>query len=102
MVGNYLKIGTKLENCVRLCYLNFYTGLENMTRNLIREYHDSKLETRRLEILKKHGSMGFHKTPLWKASPYTIIRSSVAKITRNLKMTVFQEMAIESKLLNQM
>ena len=32
-------------------------------------------------------SMGFHKTPLWKVFPYTIPRSSVAKIKGNLKMT---------------
>ena len=41
---------------------------------------------------KKHVSMGFHKTPLWKVFPYTIPRSSVAK--GNLKMTAFQEMSI--------
>ena len=45
--------------------------------------------------------MGFHKTPLWKVFPYTIPRSSVAKIKGNVKMTAFQEMSIESKLLNQ-
>ena len=44
----------------------------------------------------------FHKTPLWKVCPDTILRSSVAKIQRNLKITVFQQMGIESKLLNQM
>ena len=35
------------------------------------------------------------------ACPDIILRSSVAKIKRNLKMTVFQEMGIKSKLLNQ-
>ena len=39
-------------------------------------------------------------TLLWKVCPVTILRSSVAKIQRNLKMTVFQEMVIESKVLN--
>ena len=38
---------------------------------------------------------------IWKAIPDTILRSSVAKIKRNLKMTAFQEMGVESKLLNQ-
>ena len=38
---------------------------------------------------------------IWKAFPFTILRSSVAKINRNLKITVFQEMGIESTLLNQ-
>ena len=38
---------------------------------------------------------------LWKPLPATILRSSVAKIKRNLKMTVFQEVGIDSKLLNQ-
>ena len=37
---------------------------------------------------KKHGSMGFHKTPYGRLFP-TILHSSVAKIKRNLKMTVF-------------
>ena len=37
---------------------------------------------------------------IWKAFPYTILRSSVAKIKRNLEITVFQEIGIESKLLN--
>ena len=37
----------------------------------------------------------------WKVCPATILRSPVAKIQRNFKMTVFQEMVIESKLLNQ-
>ena len=37
----------------------------------------------------------------WKAFPDAILHSSVTKIKRNLKMTVFQEMGIESKLLNQ-
>ena len=50
---------------------------------------------------EKHVSMGFHKTPLWKVFPYTIPRSLVTKIKGNLKMTAFQEMSIESKLLNQ-
>ena len=48
-----------------------------------------------------HGSMGFPKTQQWKAIPNIILRSSVAKIKWNLKMTVFLQMAIESKLLNQ-
>ena len=38
---------------------------------------------------------------LMEAFPDTILRSSVAKIKRNLKMTVFQEVGIDSKLLNQ-
>ena len=46
---------------------------------------------------KKYGSMGFHKPP--KAFPFNY-RSLVAKIRWHLKMTVFQEMGIESKLLN--
>ena len=37
----------------------------------------------------------------WKAIPDIILRSSVAKIQLNLKMTVFQEMGKESKLPNQ-
>ena len=41
------------------------------------------------------------KTQQWKAIPNIILRSSVAKIKRNSKMTVFQEMVIESKLLIQ-
>ena len=41
-----------------------------------------------------------HQNVLWKAFPDTILRSSVAKIKRNLKMTVFQEVGIDSKLLN--
>ena len=45
--------------------------------------------------------MGFPKNTIWKAFPDTILRSTVAKIKRNLKLTVFQEMDIESKLLNQ-
>ena len=36
---------------------------------------------------RKHGSMGFHKTPLWQAYPYSILRSLVIKFKRNLKMT---------------
>ena len=47
---------------------------------------------------KKPGSTGFPKA---KAIPDIILRSSVAKIERNLKMIVFQEMGIESKLPNQ-
>ena len=42
---------------------------------------------------------GLHQN--WKAFPDTILRSLVARIKRNLKMTVFQEIGIESKLLNQ-
>ena len=42
--------------------------------------------------------MGFHKTPYGRLFPDTILRSSVAKIKQNLKMTVFQEMGIESKI----
>ena len=38
---------------------------------------------------------------LMETFPDTILRSSVAKIKRNLKMTVFQEVGIDSKLLNQ-
>ena len=37
---------------------------------------------------------------VWKVCLATILRSSVAKIQRNLKMTLFQEMVIESNLLN--
>ena len=48
-----------------------------------------------------HESMGFPKTQQWKAIPNIILRSSVTKIERNFKMTVFQKMVIESKLLNQ-
>ena len=48
-----------------------------------------------------HGSMGFPKTQQWKAIPNIILRSSVAKIKQNLKKTVFYQMAIESKLFNQ-
>ena len=48
-----------------------------------------------------HGSMGFPKTPRERLFPDIILRSSIAKIKRNLKMTVFQEIVIESKLLNQ-
>ena len=44
---------------------------------------------------------GLPQNTIWNAFPYTILCSSVAKIKRNLKMTVFQEMGIESKLLNQ-
>ena len=44
---------------------------------------------------------GLPQNTVWKGCPTTILRSSVAKIQRNLKMTVFQEMVIESKLLNQ-
>ena len=40
-------------------------------------------------------------TIIWKAISDTILRSSVAKIKGNVKMTVCQEMGIESKLLNQ-
>ena len=50
---------------------------------------------------KKPGSMGFHKTRMKGLSLNIILRSSVAKIKRNLKLIVFQEMGIESKLLNQ-
>ena len=41
------------------------------------------------------------KTPFERPFPDTILRSSVPKIKQNLKMNVFQEMGIESKLLNQ-
>ena len=44
---------------------------------------------------------GLPQNPVWKVCPATILRSSLTKIQRNLKMTVFQEMGIESKLLNQ-
>ena len=44
---------------------------------------------------------GLPQNTVWKAFPFTILRSLVAKIKRNLKMTVFQEMGIDSKLLNQ-
>ena len=37
----------------------------------------------------------------WKAIPDIILHSAVANIERNLKMTVFHEMGIESKLSNQ-
>ena len=53
---------------------------------------------------KKHGSMGFPKTPYGRfvpVCPDKILRSSVAKIQWNLKITVFQEVGIDSKLLNQ-
>ena len=45
---------------------------------------------------------GLPQNTIWKVFPDTTLRSSVAKFKRNLKMTVFQEMGIESKLLNQM
>ena len=48
-----------------------------------------------------HGSTGFHKDTVWKVYHATIHRSSVAKFQQNLKMTVLEEMVIESKLLNQ-
>ena len=50
-----------------------------------------------------HGSMGFPppQITIWKAFPGAIIRSSVAKIKQNLKITVFQVMGIKSKSLNQ-
>ena len=44
---------------------------------------------------------GLPQNTLWKAIPDTMLRSSVAKINQNLKMTVFHEMGIESILLNQ-
>ena len=44
---------------------------------------------------------GLPQNTVWKVCPATILRSPVAKIQRNLKMTLFQEMVIESKLLNQ-
>ena len=37
---------------------------------------------------------------LWKAFPYSVLRSSVVKIKRNLKMIIFQEIGMDSKLLN--
>ena len=43
----------------------------------------------------------FHTTQQWKAIPDIILRSSVANVERNSKMTVFPEMGIESKLPNQ-
>ena len=49
-----------------------------------------------------HGSMGFPKTPYRRLFPTKFFeRSLVAKIKRNLKMTIFQELGIDSKLLNQ-
>ena len=42
------------------------------------------------------------KRRIWKTCPDTILRSLVAKIKRNLKMTVLQEVGIDSNLLNQM
>ena len=49
---------------------------------------------------KKHGSTGFPQSIIMKgySRHKIILRSSIAKIERNLKMTVFQEMGIESKL----
>ena len=44
---------------------------------------------------------GLPQNTIGKTFPDTILRSSVAKIKQNLKMTVFQEMGIKSKLLNQ-
>ena len=44
---------------------------------------------------------GLPQNTVWKICPAIILRSPVAKIQQNLKMTVFQEMVIESKLLNQ-
>ena len=44
---------------------------------------------------------GLPQNTVWKVCPDTILRSSVAKIQQNLKMTVFQEMGLESKLLRQ-
>ena len=46
---------------------------------------------------------GLPQNTVWKVCPATILRSPVAKIQRNLKMTVhvFQEMVKESKVLNQ-
>ena len=35
---------------------------------------------------------------IWKVCPDTILRSSVAKIQRNLKMAVYEEVCIDSKL----
>ena len=43
---------------------------------------------------------GLPQDDVWIVCPDKILRSSVPKIQRNLKMTVFQEMVIESKLLN--
>ena len=44
---------------------------------------------------------GLPQNTLWKPCSDTILRSSVAKIKQNLKMTVFQEVGIDSKLLDQ-
>ena len=44
---------------------------------------------------------GLPQNTVWKVCCATIFRSPVAKIQRNLKMTVFHEMVIESKSLNQ-
>ena len=44
---------------------------------------------------------GLPQNTVWKAIPNTILRSSVAKNQANFKMTVFEEMGIESKSLNQ-
>ena len=52
-------------------------------------------------MIKLFISMGFPKTPYGRLFPDTIICSSVAKIKRNLKITVIQEVGKDSKLLNQ-
>ena len=44
---------------------------------------------------------GLPQNTVWKVCPATNLRSPVAKIQRNLKITVFQEMVIEWILLNQ-
>ena len=46
---------------------------------------------------------GLPQNTIWKVCPDTILRLSVAKIQRNLKITVFQEVGIhvDSKLPNQ-
>ena len=45
--------------------------------------------------------MGFAKAPYGRLFPKKILRSSVTRIKRNLKVTVLQEVGIDSKLLNQ-
>ena len=54
-----------------------------------------------IRVNKRYSVRVYCDKTLWKAIPDTILRSSVANIKRNLKMTVFQDMGIESKLLNQ-
>ena len=45
---------------------------------------------------------GLPQNALWEALPDTILSSSVAKMKRNLNITVFQEVDIDSNLLNQL